>query len=84
VLNNGTVPSDNPALDPLPADLVWDGCGDGSRWAWHVFGTAGPPELPTAPVRDPGESAAAYCFAVILSLRCWKRTSASLSPSARW
>ena len=45
-LNNGTVPSDNPALDPLRADLVWDGSGDGNCWASNAFATAAPPELP--------------------------------------
>ncbi len=46
VLGNGTVPSGNPALDPLRADLVWDGSGSGNCWSGNTAATAVPPGLP--------------------------------------
>lgn len=47
VQGNGTVPTGNPLLDTLRADLVWDGSGSGNCWRANAFGTAVPPALPT-------------------------------------
>jgi parallel beta-helix repeat protein len=46
VQGNGTIPTDNPVLDPLRADLVWDGSGAGNCWASNAFATSVPPSLP--------------------------------------
>jgi parallel beta-helix repeat protein len=46
VLDNGTVPAPDPALDALRGDLVWDGTGNGNCWSRNRFGTSSPPELP--------------------------------------
>jgi parallel beta-helix repeat protein len=46
VLGNGSVPIDNPLLDALRGDLVWDGTGTGNCWQGNAYATAVPPTLP--------------------------------------
>jgi len=49
VQGNGTIPTGDPLLDTLRADLVWDGSGSGNCWRANAIGTAVPPVLPTCP-----------------------------------
>ncbi len=48
---NGGVPTGNPLLDSLEADLVWDATGVGNCWSDNAFSTSVPPApgLPACP-----------------------------------
>jgi parallel beta-helix repeat protein len=55
--DNGGLPTGNPLLDSLEADLVWDGSGTGNCWSGNSFATSVPPapDLPACPRRAAGE-----------------------------
>ncbi len=46
VEDNGTVPTGNPVIDSLRADLAWDGSGTGNCWQGNEFSTSVPSPLP--------------------------------------
>jgi len=46
LIENGTVPLENPFFEALRADLIWDGSGTGNCWSGNRFATSTPPELP--------------------------------------
>jgi parallel beta-helix repeat protein len=46
VIGNATVPSPDPLLDRLRADLVWDGSGSHNCWRGNHHASSVPPQLP--------------------------------------
>jgi hypothetical protein len=46
VLGNGLIPLENPQLDVLRGDLVWDGTGIGNCWRDNRFARSVPAPLP--------------------------------------